>query len=145
MNSDSSEINNRFAQLVDDLGKAGADPVALIRKGLPAALLADAATFLGLPVARIRALTSVSAHTAQALASRKGALDALASERTWRLADVTASARCAFDSDDAAAAWLRTPHPVFGHAAPFDWLDTEPGAASVRRVLDAIAQGKQPG
>ncbi|MFD2368381.1 antitoxin Xre-like helix-turn-helix domain-containing protein [Pseudoduganella sp. GCM10020061] len=136
--------DNRFAQLMVDLGKPGCDPVSLIRKGLPATLLADAATYLGLPVTRLRSLAGVSPHTAQALASRKGALDASASERIWRLADVTALALRAFPGEEAAVAWLRAPHPVFGHTAPFDWLDTEPGAASVRRVLTDMSQAQHP-
>lgn len=141
MTTEPVDPNNRFATLVEDLGRPGADPVALIRKGLPATLLGDAAGYFDLPASRIRSMAGVSPHTAQALASRKGALDALASERIWRLADVTALALRAFRDRAVAAAWLRSPHPVFGHTAPLDRLDTEPGGISVRRVLDAIAEG----
>lgn len=132
-------MDNRFAQLIDSLGKPGADPVAMIRKGLPASLLADAASFLDLPATRLRTLAGLSVHAANALGARKGTLDATASERIWRLADVMSLAIRAFGDADAAAAWMRTPHAAFGHAAPLDWLDTEPGAASVRRVLEAMA------
>lgn len=130
---------NRFVQLMDSLGEAGADPVSMIRKGLPASLLSDAAAYLELPASRMRAFAGLSVHAANALSARNGSMDAAASERLWRLADVMLLARRAFDGDAAAAAWMRSPNPVFGHAAPLERLDTEPGGASVRRVLEAMA------
>lgn len=129
---------NRFKQLMESLHKPGADPVSMIRKGLPASLLADSAALLDLPDARMRSFAGLSVHAAKALSARNGTLDAAASERMWRLAELMLLARRAFGNDDAAAAWMRSPHPVFGHAAPLDWLDTEPGGAAVRRVLDAM-------
>lgn len=129
---------NRFVQLMDSLGRPGADPVALIRKGLPAGLLADGAALLELSEARMRSFAGLSVHAAKALSARHGALDAAASERMWRLADVMLLARRAFGDDTVAAAWMRSPHPVFGHAAPLERLDTEPGGASVRAVLAAM-------
>ncbi|HEY1044564.1 MAG TPA: antitoxin Xre/MbcA/ParS toxin-binding domain-containing protein [Telluria sp.] len=136
-------MDNRFAQLIDSLGKPGADPVAMIRKGLPASLLGDAATFMDVSATRLRTFAGLSVHAANALSARKGTLDAAASERLWRLADVMLLARRAFGDATSAAAWMRAPHAAFGHTAPLDWLDTEPGAASVRRVLEAIALNAQ--
>ena len=134
---------NRFVQLMENLQMPGADPVSMIRKGLPAGLLADGAAFLDLPDARMRSFAGLSVHAAKALSSRNGALDAAASERMWRLAEVMLLARRAFGDDTRAAAWMRAPHPVFGHAAPLDWLDTEPGGAAVRRVLNAMIGNAQ--
>lgn len=135
--------DNRFVQLMKSLARPGADPVSMIRKGLPVGVLGDAATLLGLPEARVRTFAGLSVHAAKALSGRHGAMDSAASERMWRLADVMLLAQRALGGEDAAAAWIRSPQPVFGHAAPLDWLDTEPGGASVRRVLEAIADNAQ--
>lgn len=134
---------NRFVQVMESLHGPGADPVTMIRKGLPAGVLADGAAFLGLSEARMRSFAGLSVHAAKALSARNGALDAAASERIWRLAEAMLLARRAFGDDASAAVWLRSPHPVFGHAAPLDWLDTEPGGAGVRRVLDAMIGNTQ--
>jgi uncharacterized protein (DUF2384 family) len=36
---------------------------------------------------------------------------------------------------------MRQPNSALGNAAPLDLMDTEPGAVSVRQVLNAIATG----
>jgi putative toxin-antitoxin system antitoxin component (TIGR02293 family) len=134
-----------FAELVEQLASGRADGVQLIRAGLPSALLDEAAAYFELPPARMRALAGLSLHASRSLSSRRAALDVLASERLWRLADVAAVARAAFPDEAAARAWLRTPHPVFAHSAPLDWLDTEPGGHAVRRVLADMAAARAAG
>jgi len=50
-------------------------------------------------------------------------------------------ARNVFEDVDVAKTWLRTPSRAFHDVAPMDYLDTEPGAISVRQALNAIATG----
>lgn len=68
-------------------------------------------------------------------------MDAATSEQIWRLADFMAMAKDVFEDVEAAKAWLRTGNLTFRGAAPMDYLDTEPGAMTVRQVLNAIATG----
>jgi putative toxin-antitoxin system antitoxin component (TIGR02293 family) len=46
-----------------------------------------------------------------------------------------------FEDAERAAAWMREPNKTLGGVAPLELMDTEPGAISVRQVLNAIATG----
>jgi putative toxin-antitoxin system antitoxin component (TIGR02293 family) len=46
-----------------------------------------------------------------------------------------------FGDQDAAIAWMRVTNHALGDVAPLDLMDTEPGAATVRQMLNAIATG----
>ena len=70
--------------------KSGRDLVQAIRTGFEADLLAAAGEYFEVPAARIRAITRVPDTTAHRLVKRHALLDASASERLWRLADVAA-------------------------------------------------------
>jgi len=136
----SGTMQNLFAVLRRDL-EAGRDPVEVIRTGLNADLLTAAGDYFEVPAARIRAITHVPDTTAHRLIKRHALLDAAASERLWRLADVAAMAEDVFEDEATAKQWLRSPNQTFLGTAPIDYLDTEPGAKAVRQVLNAIATG----
>ncbi|MGV7206495.1 antitoxin Xre/MbcA/ParS toxin-binding domain-containing protein [Oxalobacteraceae bacterium A2-2] len=130
-----------FSSLLDAL-RTGSDTAAAgIRQGYPATLLKDASRHFGVPANRIRGMLRLPETTAHTLLKRGGRLDAPASERLWRLADLTLLAVDVFEDEEAAKAWLRTASPVFDGQAPMDVLDTEPGGMAVRQVLNAIATG----
>jgi putative toxin-antitoxin system antitoxin component (TIGR02293 family) len=131
---------NRFAALRGDL-RSGRDLVQAIRTGFDADLLTAAGDYFEVPAARIRAITRVPDTTAHRLIKLHARLDAAASERLWRLADVAAMATDVFEDELAAKQWLRSPNQAFLGVAPIDYLDTEPGAKAVRQVLNAIATG----
>jgi putative toxin-antitoxin system antitoxin component (TIGR02293 family) len=131
---------NPFATLRQEL-KSGRDLVQAIRTGFKADLLGAAGDYFEVPAARIRAITRVPDTTAHRLVKRHALLDASASERLWRLADVAAMAEDVFEDELAAKQWLRSPNQAFLGVAPIDYLDTEPGAKAVRQVLNAIATG----
>ena len=130
-----------FFELLRQLGSDRGRAIAAIRAGFPAALLKDTGIYFDVPAQRIRAIARMPDTTAHALVKRGALMDAAASERIWRLADLMTQARNIFDDDEAAKAWLRTPNVTFHNAAPMDFLDTEPGAIAVRQVLSAIATG----
>jgi putative toxin-antitoxin system antitoxin component (TIGR02293 family) len=54
---------------------------------------------------------------------------------------VTRMAIDVLEDESAAIEWMRQPNRALGGAAPLDLMDTEPGAVSVRQVLNAIATG----
>lgn len=130
-----------FTGLVDAIACGSLQPLEAIRAGYPASMLKHASRFFGVPIARIRAVLLLPETTAYTLLRRGGRLDQSASERLWRMADVAARAREFFQTDEAGAAWLRTPHRMFDGKAPLEFLDTEPGATEVRLVLNAMATG----
>ncbi|HEU5435588.1 MAG TPA: antitoxin Xre/MbcA/ParS toxin-binding domain-containing protein [Telluria sp.] len=132
---------NAFAVLVEQLPANREDAIDAIRGGFPAAVLKDAGQYFEVPASRIRAIVRLPETTALALGRRGANMDAGVSERIWRLADLAHMAREVFDSKAAATDWLRTPNRSFAGTAPIDCLDTEPGAMSVRQVLNAMATG----
>lgn len=132
---------NAFAALVDHLPADRQQAIDAIRAGLPASLVKDAGQYFEVSASRIRSLVRLPETTAAALAKRGARMDAGVSERFWRLADLMYMAREVFEDKNAATLWLRTPNRSFLNAAPMDYLDTEPGAMSVRQVLNALAAG----
>lgn len=133
--------HNAFAALVERLPADRAGAIDAIRNGFPASMLKDASVYFDVPANRIRAVLRLPETTAATMIKRGASLDAGVSERIWRLADLVHMAREVFEDRAAATYWLRTPNRSFLDAAPMDYLDTEPGAMSVRQVLNAIATG----
>lgn len=132
---------NAFANLLQALALDRNGAIEAIRTGFPASLIKHTGDYFGVPASRIRTIARLPETTAHSLLKRGANLDAAASERIWRLADLAAMARDVFEDGEAAKTWLRTPSRAFHDVAPMDYLDTEPGAISVRQVLNAIATG----
>lgn len=130
-----------FTDLLQQFSTDRVAAMEAIRIGFPAVLLKDTGAYFNLPPQRIRAIVRLPETGAQALHKPGALMDAAASERLWRLADVMHMARDIFEDDDAAKVWLRTPSVAFNDSAPMDYLDTEPGANTVRQALNAIASG----
>lgn len=131
---------NTFHELLRDLAK-GRDSVQIIRLGLPAAVLKDTAAYFEVSLQRVRGIARLPETTAHTLIKRGALLDPASSERIWRLADIALMATEVFENESDAKIWLRAPNRTFPEGAPIDYLDTEPGAAMVRQVLNAIATG----
>lgn len=132
---------NAFATLLAQASTDREAAIRAIRDGFPASIIKDAAAFFGLSATRIRAVVQLPETTAHTLTKRGARLDPAVSERFWRLADVFSMAASVFEEEAAATAWLVARNRTFGDVAPIDCLDTEPGAMSVRQVLNAIATG----
>jgi putative toxin-antitoxin system antitoxin component (TIGR02293 family) len=76
------------------------------------------------------------------LKRRKTRLSAIESERTERLARVTAMARQTWNDDDAATRqWLKTPHLELSNMPPIEAALTEIGARRVEAILTKIFYG----
>ncbi|QYF92584.1 DUF2384 domain-containing protein [Massilia sp. PAMC28688] len=130
-----------FAELVEKFAANRNDAIVAIRKGFPASVLKEASEYFEVPVSKIRTIVRLPESTAARLVQKQAAVDASVSERIWRLADVAHMAIDVFEDDAAAKSWLRSPNRTFMNTPPMDYLDTEPGAMSVRQVLNAIATG----
>ena len=133
--------DNSFEALLHDLVADRNRAIEAIRAGFPASVIKDTSVYFNVPINRIRAIVRLPETTAHTLVKRGANIDAAASERIWRLADVVTMAQDVFENEEAAKTWLRTPNLAFQNLAPMDYLDTEPGAVAVRQVLNAIGTG----
>jgi putative toxin-antitoxin system antitoxin component (TIGR02293 family) len=118
-----------------------AQKIGLIRAGVGARVVDDMVAYLEVPKAVIFALLHTPESTAHKLIKDNRTLDAAASERVVRVADITRMAEATFGGREAATHWLKIANLALSGATPLSMLDTEPGAAEVRRVLQAINAG----
>ena len=132
---------NTFDQIVTAAPLGGFAAVQTIREGYPAAILKAASRFFGVTDARIQDIAQVPASTASRLEKNAARIDAAATERVYRMGTVTRMAIEVFEDEAAAIEWMRQPNRALDNTAPLDLMDTEPGAVSVRQVLNAIATG----
>lgn len=130
-----------FKQIVSGKRLAGLDAIAAIREGYNASMLKSVSRYFDVPDARIQTIVRLPASTASRLEKKSARIDSGATERIYRMGDVTRMAIDVFENEAAAISWMRQPNRAFGNAAPLDLMDTEPGAASVRQILNAIATG----
>lgn len=138
---DPNPARNGFADILRNLTADRNLAMDAIRAGFPATVLKDTGLYFNVSTQRIRAIARLPETTAHALIKRGANLDAAASERIWRLADLMSIAREVFEDEESAKIWLRTPNCAFHDLAPMAYLDTEAGAMAVRQVLNAIATG----
>jgi putative toxin-antitoxin system antitoxin component (TIGR02293 family) len=132
---------NLFQRLVSGKPVVGGEAIRVIREGFPAAILKEASGYLGVPESRIYKAVHVAPTTANRLLKNEAKIDSAVTERIYRMGNVTRMALEIFEDAERAAAWMRQPNRSLGGAAPLDLMDTEPGALSVRQVLNAIATG----
>lgn len=118
-----------------------AEKIGLIRDGVVARVVDEMVEYLDVPKNVIFGLLHTPESTAHKLIKDNRTLDAAASERVVRVADVARMTEDAFGGRDAATQWLKTPNLALGGATPLSMLDTEPGAGEVRRILSAINYG----
>lgn len=131
-----------FWQVAEGMARLkDAERISVIRKGLPATLIALAGAALAVNRLSISTMLNLSPSTAERRAKDGKPLDAVASERVDRLFQVALLARDVFEDDKVAAKWLSTANDALGGEPPFSLCDTELGAKQVRRVLHAIEWG----
>jgi putative toxin-antitoxin system antitoxin component (TIGR02293 family) len=118
-----------------------AEKIRAIRSGVEARVVDDMVQYLGVPKSVLFTLLHTPESTAHRLIKDNRRLDAAASERVVRVADVIRVAEDTLGGREAATRWLKTPNLALGDATPLSLLDTEPGANEVRRVLSSIKYG----
>ena len=115
--------------------------IAIIRSGVTARVVDEMVRYLDVSKNDIFRVLRTPESTAHKLIKDGRPLDAGASERVVRVADITRMAADTFGGRDAATQWLKTPNLALDAATPLSMLDTEPGAGEVRRILSAINYG----
>ena len=118
-----------------------AQKIDMIRAGVGARVVDDMVAYLQVPKAVIFALLHTPESTAHKLIKDNRNLDAAASERVVRVADITRLAQATFGAREAATHWLKSVNLALAGVTPLSMLDTEPGAGEVRRLLHAIDAG----
>ncbi|MGH6886381.1 MAG: type II RES/Xre toxin-antitoxin system antitoxin [Geminicoccales bacterium] len=120
--------------------RSEADFVKVLDRGIPISALAE--------LVRQEALSPVDVDRLiiprRTLAHRKAKdqpLNRAESERTVRVASLTALAEETFANNEKAKAWLRRPTSALGGKRPIDLLDSEPGARVVEQLLYRIGHG----
>ena len=112
-----------------------------IRSGVRARVVDDMVEYLDVPKSVIFGVLHTPESTAHKLIKDNRTLDAAASERVVRIADITRMAEATFGGREAATRWLKSATLALGGATPLSMLDTEPGASEVRRILSSINYG----
>lgn len=112
-----------------------------IRRGVLARVVDDMVEYLDVPKTVIFGILHTPESTAHKLIKDNRTLDAAASERVVRVADIIRMAEATFGGRVAAARWLKSGALALGGATPLSMLDTEPGAGEVRRILSSIDHG----
>ena len=115
--------------------------IELIRGGVSARVVDDMVDYFHVSKGEIFKVLRTPESTAHKLIKDGRPLDAGASERVVRVADITRMAEETFGGRTAATQWLTTPNFALDTATPLSMLDTEPGAGEVRRILSAIDYG----
>jgi len=118
-----------------------ATKVEVIRRGVTARVVDDMVEYFDVSKNDIFKVLRTPESTAHKLIKDNRPLDAGASERVVRVADVTRMAEATFGGREAATRWLKMPNLALEAATPLSMLDTEPGASEVRRILSAINYG----
>jgi putative toxin-antitoxin system antitoxin component (TIGR02293 family) len=118
-----------------------AKKIDAIRHGVRARVVDDMVEYLEVPKNVIFEILHTPESTAHKLIKDDRTLDAAASERIARMADITRMAEATFGGRDAATRWLKSATLALGGVTPLSMLDTEPGAGEVRRILSSIDYG----
>jgi putative toxin-antitoxin system antitoxin component (TIGR02293 family) len=118
-----------------------ATKIDMIRSGVPARVVDDMVEYFDVSKSEIFKVLRTPESTAHNLIKDNRPLDAGASERVVRVADITRMAGETFGGREAATKWLKTPNLALDSATPLSMLDTEPGASEVRRILAAVNYG----
>ena len=112
-----------------------------IRNGVTARVVDDKVEYLDVSKGEIFKVLRTAESTAHKLIKDNRPLDAGASERVVRVAEITRAAEDAFGGREAARQWLKAPNLALNSASPLSMLDTELGAGEVRKILSAISYG----
>jgi putative toxin-antitoxin system antitoxin component (TIGR02293 family) len=116
--------------------------VSSIREGFASQVVGDMAETFLLDRSSVARLIGVSTRTLQRIATdKKGRLDAVSSDRIYRLERVYRTAVDAFGDSEKAVGWFKRPNWIFKDQTPLELLDTEAGREQVEAELRKIQYG----
>jgi len=111
------------------------------RHGLPVGTLPVLAETLGVDRGRLARVVGISDRTLSRRIASQARLSPEESDRTMRLARITAHAIEVFGDSRRAAHWMNSPNRVMEGEAPLNLLDTDAGAQWVDTILGRIDYG----
>jgi putative toxin-antitoxin system antitoxin component (TIGR02293 family) len=117
------------------------EQIETVERGLASSALAEIATILGLPKARIVEGLNLVQRTVTEREKKRTRFSAAESERLYRVVRVRALAREIFSTDAAVAEWLSVPDRSLGNKTPLKMLTTDLGAQKVEGLLRAMMHG----
>lgn len=110
---------------------------ALVKEGIPTALLRKLAERLRLTLEELAATLHLTTRTLQRR-MQDGRLSLDESERLLALTKITAQATEILGSDAKAVHWLKSPVPALGGRTPLECAETQMGLREVEDVLTRI-------
>ena len=111
------------------------------RDGLPAETLTALAGKLSVDQKALAKVVGISDRTLSRRLANKSRLSIDESDRTMRLARITALATDTFNSKEKAVDWLKTPNNVMEGHTPLELLNTDAGVRWVETILGRIEWG----
>ena len=125
--------------LLDTLYDAtGPEQVDRLNAGFPVSVFRILAQTVGLPLDGLAQALGLSPRT---LRNRTRRLSADEAERSFRVYRVFRRASEVLGTDEAAAAWIKTPQRALGERAPLQLLVRDVGTEDVLNVLSAVEHG----
>src|ERR1043166_1413182 len=116
-------------------GQSTLESVAAINRGLPVRAAMELKALLGIGNEALAGLLGVSGRTVARLEPTHGRLDAVASDRLYRVSRVVALAVEVLEDETAAVRWLKSSQRALGEAIPLELVGTDVGARAVEALL----------
>jgi len=113
----------------------------LVSSGLPAVVLRQIASALGVHPSGLAPLVNINEKTVQRRLGANAKLKPAESERVARLMRVVARAVEVFADEASARQWLSQPLKALGGQTPLALVATEPGAREVEQLLGRLEHG----
>lgn len=114
---------------------------ATIRGGMSVDAAESLKALMSVPDALMAELLGISEKTLSRTRSAHGRLDAVASDRLFRVARIAALAVDVLESEEGALAWLKRPQTGLGGEVPLALLTTHAGIDEVEKLLLRIEHG----
>jgi putative toxin-antitoxin system antitoxin component (TIGR02293 family) len=113
----------------------------VVSRGVPVAAAEALKRRLAIGDDALSSLLGVSGKTLSRARAANARLDAVASDRLFRVARIGALAIEVLEGEPQAIQWLKQPQIGLGGATPLDFLATDVGCAEVERLLLRIEHG----
>ncbi|PQJ26895.1 hypothetical protein BSZ35_18375 [Salinibacter sp. 10B] len=114
--------------------------LASIEEGLPASLASEVEERLDLAPEEMASFLGISPRTLERR-RENGTLNAVESERLYRIVRLFRKATDVFESEEEARRWLKRPQMRLGEQVPLEIARLEPGAREAERLLGRIKHG----
>jgi putative toxin-antitoxin system antitoxin component (TIGR02293 family) len=112
-----------------------------MRAGMPAQIVADTASRLGISQDRLYERLRLPRSTLKSRVSKGQPLAAVEQDRMYRVHRVLEHAQAVLEDEAAAIAWINLENRALGGEAPLALLDTEAGYELVQDTLSRIEYG----